>query len=131
MKIFPIQYFWEHVLLVYSKIFPNGTSKNARQKLKEKVERTKGEFVRAIKNEQDFKDFRTFMHNNNINFPDHIEEYFVNSEEDISDIEDDTKDQYKKILDKIKNGTPVFRKIEHYYRENKVITNGKLNKSRP
>jgi len=128
MKIFPIQYFWEHVLLVYSNVYPKDTGKNAPQKLKEKVERTKGEFVRAIKNEQDFKDFRTFMHNNNINFPDHIEEYFVNSEKDISDIDDDTKDQYDEILDKIKKGRPVFRKIEHYDRENKVITNGKLNK---
>ena len=128
MKIFPIQYFWEHVLLVYSNVYPKGTGKNAPQKLKEKVKRTKGEFVRAIKNEQDFNDFRTFMHNNNINFPDHIEEYFVNSEKDISDIDDDTKDQYDEILDKIKEGRPVFRKIEHDDRENKVITNGKLNK---
>lgn len=128
MKIFPIQYFWEHVLLVYSNVFPKGTGKNAPQKLKEKVERTKGEFVRAIKKLDDFNDFRTFMYNNNINFPDHIEEYFVNSEEDISDINDDTKKQYKEILDKIKEGTLVFQKIEHYDRENKVITNGKLNK---
>ena len=110
MKIFPIQYFWEHVLLVYSNVYPKGTGKNAPQKLKEKVERTKGEFVRAIKNEQDFKDFRTFMHNNNINFPDHIEEYFVNSEKDISDIDDDTKDQYDEILDKIKKGYRFFGK---------------------
>ena len=26
MKIFPIQYFWDHVLLVYSKVFPQVTS---------------------------------------------------------------------------------------------------------
>ena len=41
MKIFPIQYFWEHVLLVYSKVFPQGTSEKDLQKLKEKVEKNK------------------------------------------------------------------------------------------
>ena len=41
MKIFPIQYFWEHVLLLYSKVFPQGTSEKDLQKLKEKVEKNK------------------------------------------------------------------------------------------
>ena len=68
------------------------------------------------------------MRNNNINLPDHIEEYFVNSKGDISDIEDDTKKQYNEILDKINKGRLVFQKIEHYDRKNKLITNGKLNK---
>ena len=128
VKIFPIQYFWEHVLLVYSKVYPKGTGKKAKQKLKEKIEKTKCEFVRTIKNNKDFNDFRAFMYNNNINLPGCIEEYFVNSEEDISDIDDVTKDQYNKNLEKIKNGTLVFRKIEHSDKENKVETNGKLKK---
>ena len=128
MKIFPIQYFWEHVLLVYSKVYPKGTGKNAKKNLKEKIEKTKGDFVKTIKHHKDFNDFRIFMHKNNINFPDHIEEYFVNSEEDISEIDEDTKDQYNEILKKIKSGTLVFRKIDHSDRKNTVITNGKLNK---
>ena len=103
MKIFPIQYFWEQVLLV-SKIFPTSTSIKARQKLKEKIEKSKGDFVRAIRFNEDFNDFRTFMYNNNINLLQHIEEYFVNSEEDISDIDNDTKLQYNNILNKLNNG---------------------------
>ena len=44
------------------------------------------------------------MYNNNINLLQHIEEYFVNSEEDISDIDNDTKLQYNNILNKLNNG---------------------------
>ena len=88
MKIFPIQYFWEHVLLVYRKNFQQV---KAQQKLKEKIEKSKGNFIRAIRFNEDFNDFRTFMHNNNINLLEHIEEYFVNFEEDLPDIDNDTK----------------------------------------
>ena len=91
MKIFPIQYFWEHVLLLYSKVFLTSTGIKAQQKLKEKIEKSKGDFVRAIRFNEDFNDFRISMYNNNINLFEHIEEYFVNSEEDISDIDNDTK----------------------------------------
>jgi hypothetical protein len=91
MKIVPIQYFWEHVLLLYSKVFLTSTGIKAQQKLKEKIEKSKGDFVRAIRFNEDFNDFRISMYNNNINLLEHIEEYFVNSEEDISDIDNNTK----------------------------------------
>ena len=104
MKIFPIQYFWEHVLLLYSKVFLTSTGIKAQQKLKEKIEKSKGDFVRAIRFNEDFNDFRISMYNNNINLLEHIEEYFVNSEEDISDIDNDTKLQYNNILNKLNNG---------------------------
>ena len=104
MKIFPIQYFWEHVLLVYSKVFPTSTSIKAQQKLKEKIGKSKGDFVRTIRFNEDFNDFRIFMYNNNINLLEHIEEYFVNSEEDISDIDNNTKQQCNNILNKLNNG---------------------------
>ena len=104
MKIFPIQYFLEHVLLVYSKVFPTSTSIKAQQKLKEKIGKSKGDFVRTIRFNEDFNDFRTFMYNNNINLLQHIEEYFVNSEEDISDIDNNTKQQCNNILNNLNNG---------------------------
>ena len=103
MKIFPIQYFLEHVLLVYSKVFPTSTSIKAQQKSKEKIEKSKGDFVRTIRFNEDFNDFKIFMYNNNINLLEHIE-YFVNSEEDISDIDNDTKQQFNNILNKLNNG---------------------------
>ena len=115
MKIFPIQYFWEHVLLVYSKVFSTSTSIKAQQKLKEKIEKSKGDFVRTIRFNEDFNDFRIFMYNNNINLLEHIE-YFVNSEEDISDIDNDTKQQCNNILNKLNNGYL----LNDFYSNNKI-----------
>ena len=115
MKIFPIQYFWEHVLLVYSKVFSTSTSIKAQQKLKEKIEKSKGDFVRTKRFNEDFNDFRIFMYNNNINLLEHIE-YFVNSEEDISDIDNDTKQQFNNILNKLNNGYL----LNDFYSNNKI-----------
>ena len=115
MKIFPIQYFWEHVLLVYSKVFSTSTSIKAQQKLKEKIEKSKGDFVRTKRFNEDFNDFRIFMYNNNINLLEHIE-YFVNSEEDISDIDNNTKQQCNNILNKLNNGYL----LNDFYSNNKI-----------
>ena len=48
------------------------------------------------------------MKKNNINIPNYIDEYFINSQQDVSDIDDETRDQYNKILEKIKDGKLVF-----------------------
>ena len=88
----------------------------------------KGDSVRTISNNDDFKNYRTFMKNNNINIPNYIDEYFVNSQKDVSDIDDDIKDQYNNILEKIKDGKLVFRKIDHADRKTVVETGGCMNK---
>ena len=66
--------------------------------------------------------------NNNINIPNYIDEYLVNSQKDVSDIDDDTKDQYNNILEKIKDGKLVFRKIEYSDRKTVVEAGGLMNK---
>ena len=128
MKIFPVQYFWEHVIIVYTHVYPKGISQKIINELKEKIVKKKGDFVRAISSHKDYKNFRTFMKKNNINIPNYIDEYFVNSQQDVSDIDDETKDQYNKILEKIKDGKLVFQKIDHVDRKTVVETGGRMNK---
>ena len=68
------------------------------------------------------------MKNNNINLPDKIPKFFVNSLKDINKIDGNTKKQYDEILKAIREGKKMFQRIDFTDRLNLVTTGNKLNK---
>ena len=123
MKIFPVQYFWEHVLIVYTK-----TASIDGDDISEQIEDKKGDFVKTVNEDRAYESFRNFMKNNKINPPDEIPEFFVNSVKNISKIDYNTKKQYNEILKAIRCGKKMFQKIDFKDRLNLVTTGSKLNK---
>jgi uncharacterized membrane protein YheB (UPF0754 family) len=49
MKIFPVQYFWEHVIIVYTHVYPKGISQKLINELKEKIVKKKRRFCKNNK----------------------------------------------------------------------------------
>ena len=115
MNIFPVKYFWEHVIIVYTRSYRFNKTHKA------KIENRKGIFVKDVNEKDEFKSFRKFMDDKNINYPNSVKEFFVNSERDLEDIDDDSKEQYKNILDKIKELPRMFRDITYSDREELVV----------
>lgn len=116
MKIFPAKYFWEHVIIVYTKSYRNKKSQKA------KIENRKGRFTKDINEKDEYQSFRKFMEENNINFPNNIPEFFVDSDKELEEIDDDTKNEYRNLLEKVKGLSKMFKEITYSDRE--VVVEG-------
>ena len=68
MKIFPVQYFWEHVLIVYTKTA--SIESDDGDDILEQIEDKKGDFVKTVNEDRAYESFRKFMKNNKIILPD-------------------------------------------------------------
>ena len=122
MEIFPLSYFWEHVIIIYTRAFRHKKS------MREKIKNKKGEFIKSIRTQKDFQNLRDFMDKKNIVFPSSINEAFVDSEDNADDLDDETKTEYNNILNYIKKFPKMFKNILHSDREKVTETDGKMKK---
>ena len=122
MEIFPLSYFWDHVIIVYTRAY------RGKKSYKQKIENKRGEFIKSIKTQNDFKDLRKFMDENNIIFPPSIKEAFVDSENNAEELDEETLTEYNNILENIKKFPKMFKNIIHSDREKVTETYGKMKK---
>ena len=95
MQIFSSPNFWEHVLIIYTKSYRYD------EECREKIENTKGSFLRSLR-DYDCEELLNFMKKNNIKFPQNIPEFFVDSKLNLGNIDSNTREEYRKILYSIK-----------------------------
>jgi hypothetical protein len=117
--MFPVQYFWENVIIVYTNAFRYNSSS------KEKIEKRRGTFEKNIREKEEFSAFRNFMLEKNINLPYKLPEIFVNSEKNLNDIDNPTKKEYEKLLNIIKPLPEMFVEIKNKDRK-ELIGEGSL-----
>ena len=122
MEIFPVQYFWEHVLIVYTRSY------RYTDEFKEQIENARGEFLKTIKNHKDYTSFRNFMDNKGINIPEEIKEFFVDSNKKVNQIDSETKSEYREILKSIKNIPKMFKNILIEDKARKIDSGGVMKK---
>ena len=105
MEIFPCPTFWDHVLILrtHSLIGP---------KFEKMKDRIKGKLVEGINNDHDLVDF---MRKYNINKPDNLKEYFVDS--DPEDLGQDTLDEFSNILKHMSNIYPIYKEVKEEIKE--------------
>ena len=106
MNCFPTKKFWEHVFIVRTH-----ADRSARG-FKRDLEKIKGEVVKSINNYDDFKDFKNFMINKNIDLPEKIDEFYVDNVKGESDNFEYNEEQFNKIFDKIRGTKPMFKNIK-------------------
>ena len=76
-------------------------------KKKKKVE---GKIVESI-NEPDFIDFKNFITCRNIELPTHIDEFYVDNDNEDPENFSNNEDEFDKIFKKIKNTRPMFQSV--------------------
>ena len=103
MQCFPSKKFWEHVFIVRTHA---DTSSKKFNKEKKKVE---GKIVESI-NEPAFIDFKNFITNRNIDLPTHIDEFYVDNDEDPDNFSNNEEEFYK-IFKKIKKTPLMFKSV--------------------
>lgn len=106
MKCFPTKTFWEHVFIV--RTHADKSSRGFERGLK----KLKGEIVKSINTYDDFKDFKNFIINKNIELPKEIDEYYVDNVKGVDDNFEYNEDQYKAIFKKIRENRQMFRSIK-------------------
>lgn len=111
INMFPVKYFWENVIIVYTNASSNNRSG------REKIEKKRGTFEKDIKEKDEFKEFRQFMDEKNINYPYKMGEFFVDSQKYLEDIDNKTKSVYEDLLKKIKELPKMFEEIKHLDRD--------------
>ena len=104
MQCFPSKKFWEHVFIVRTHA---DTSSKKFNKEKKKVE---GKIVESI-NERDFIDFKNFMTYRNIELPTHIDEFYVDNDDQDENNYSNNEEEFDKIFQKIKNIRPMFKSV--------------------
>lgn len=94
MEIFPLHYFWENVIVVYTKVYSGEDD----EEIGDIIEERRGKFIESLTKKKDFENFKKFMKDNKIKCPSSIYEYLVNSKKKLKNIDALTKSEYQKIL---------------------------------
>ena len=105
MEIFPCTNFWDHVLIIRTKAIRSPKFDTMKNNIK-------GELLNGIINNNELN---TTMKNNNINIPTELNEYYVDSDFDY--LENETKNEYEKILDKIQDFHPIYKEVKEELKE--------------
>ena len=105
MELFPCYSFWEHVLILRTSAI--------RSKKFEKIRKNiEGKLLEGISKEKDLIDF---MSKNNISMPKELKEFFVDS--DPEDLDDETKEEFNLIFNKISTIHPFYKEVKEEIKE--------------
>lgn len=116
MDIFPAQNFWDHVIIIRTWCSLTG------RKLERYKNDYKGEIVNGIKNDNELCQY---MMKKNITLPSNLKEFYVDC--DPYELEDNTLQEFEKLLDEIKNKYPIYQDIKFDKEEefvNEIEENG-------
>ena len=105
MEIFPCSNFWKHVLIIRTKAMRGPKF----EKMKNNIQ---GELLNGIINNSELN---IIMKNNNINIPTELNEYYVDS--DFGFLENETKNEFEKICDKIQDFHPIYKEVKEELKE--------------
>ena len=100
LQIFSVPNFWQHVLIVYTKSY------RYNEECREEIKNAQGSFLRCLRG-YGCEELKNLMLKNNIKIPEHIPEFFVDSKLNLDDIDHNTRDEYKRILYKIRDMIPI------------------------
>ena len=120
--MFPVKYFWEHVIIVYTR-----AKRNDDDELQE-IESRRGIFEKSIREKKEFEEFRQFMNDKNITYPNKLPEFFVDSKKNLKKIDKDTKKEYENLLITIKGFPKMFKEIN---KEDRDVLVGETSSSIP
>jgi len=105
MEIFPLQNFWEHVIIIR-------THAKKDEDFEDDLKEVQGSIVRCL-NEPDFKDFKKFMENKNIALPYSIQEFYVDcNNKKFERTLSKNKTEFDDICKAIKKCSPLFKEIK-------------------
>ena len=102
MQCFPLKYFWKHVFIVRTHA---DTSSKKFEREKAKI---RNSIVNSIIEYDDFKDLKNYMIQHNIEFPQVIDEFYVDNDDEDPDNFDNNEAEFSKIFNKIKGTKPMF-----------------------
>ena len=107
MDIFPNKDFWNHVLIIRTWSIRNKKF----EKMKKKFE---GTLLDGIKSDDDLLNY---MKEKKINEPQELIEYYVDCDEDEDELDEDTLEEFKKILNEIIKKSPIYKEINEVINE--------------
>ena len=99
MNIFPSYNFWEHTLIIRTWCQLNDI------KLENHKNKYNGILLKGISEDSELI---KFMEQKNIQLPSELSEYYVDSD---TEIDHRTQEEYKKILERIKNLLPIYKMV--------------------
>jgi GTPase Era involved in 16S rRNA processing len=118
MQCFPLKNFWKHVFIVRTHA---DTSSKKFQREKAKIlnsivnslngEDENDNDKKDKKTEDDFQELKNYMIQKNIEFPQTIDEYYVDNDDEDPENFDNNETEFGKILNKIKKTQPMFKDI--------------------
>lgn len=129
MQCFPVKNFWKHVFIVRTHA---DTSSKKFKREKAKIENSivnsiNGKDDKDNEDDKDFKDLINFMTKNHIQFPQNIDEFYVDNDDQDADNFENNEIEFDKIFSKIRNTHPMFKNITKI-ESDKVCTTGKFPK---
>lgn len=106
MDIFPLQNFWDHVIIIRTH------AKKDDDDFEDDVKEVKGSIVKCL-NEPDFKEFKKFMENKKIALPYSIQEFYVDcNNKKFERTLSKNKTEFDDLCRAIKNCSPLFKEIK-------------------
>ena len=121
MAIFPIKDFWKHTILIRTH------AKKYDRDFEDDKKRIENSIVKSLLYPE-FKEFKSFMKENNIDLPDSIQEFYVENVNDkFERTIEENKTEFDDICKAIKSMNPLFKKInKHEFQE--IDNSGKFEK---
>jgi GTPase Era involved in 16S rRNA processing len=119
MQCFPLKYFWKHVFIVRTHA-DTSSKKFEREKAKIRnsiVDSLNGKDENDNQDQKDyddFKDLKNYMIQNNIEFPQAIDEFYVDNDDEDPYNFDNNEEEFSKIFNKIKETRPMFKNISQF-----------------
>ena len=107
MGIFPTSNFWEHVLIIR-------THSSRHKKFEKEKKKIEGKLLEGIIKDHDLNDY---MEKNNINIPTKLKEFFVDSDDDLESIDDETKSEFQSIFEEISKIHPIYKEVTEEIKE--------------
>ena len=129
MQCFPLKKFWEHVFIVRTHAdTSNKKFERGKKKIKDSIVNSiNGKDIQDDEEKNDDKSFEgliNYMKNNNIEFPQFLDEFYVDNDEEEVDNFGNNEIEFGKIFLKIKNTRTMFKDIKSLDEE-KVCDDGK------
>ena len=108
MAIFPIKDFWKHTIIIRTH------AKKDDDDFEDDKKKIENAIVKSLLYPE-FKEFKSFMQENNIDLPNSIQEFYVNNNNDkFERTIEKNKTEFDNICKAIKHMNPLFKKIKKY-----------------